>query len=232
VNADPDVDDVDEYDGDMLGDGRPKRRIGPPEPIRWRRVVSGVLLVLLGYYAISLVQVVWAGRGHVPERAGAIVVLGAAQYDGRPSLQLAARLDHVITLWNDGVSPYVMVTGGKQPGDRFTEAEASTEYLVDHGVPADRILREDVGRTTYESLAAAAPVLHAAAIDDVVLVTDPYHALRSRLIAEEVGLDASVSPTPSSVVGRWTSFRHQLLEAGGVAVGRIIGFERLSSLTG
>jgi uncharacterized SAM-binding protein YcdF (DUF218 family) len=120
-----------------------------------------------------------------------------------------------------------MVTGGKQDGDRFTEAAASREYLVDRGLPGEAILDEDAGRTTYESLAAAAELLDGEGIDRVVLVTDPYHSLRSRLIAERVGLDASLSPTPTSVVRGWTGFRRELLEAGGVAVGRIIGLDRL-----
>jgi uncharacterized SAM-binding protein YcdF (DUF218 family) len=93
-------------------------------------------------------------------------------------------------------------------------------------------MREDEGRTTYESLDSAADELLDAGLDEVVLVTDPYHSLRSRLIAEEVGLDADLAPTPTSVVTGWSSFRRELAEAGGVAVGRIIGFDRLSDLTG
>jgi uncharacterized SAM-binding protein YcdF (DUF218 family) len=191
-----------------------------------------VLAVVFVYYFVTLLQVVRAGRQTDPVPADAIVVLGAAQYDGRPSPQLAARLDHALVLYNEGVAPVVMVTGGNQPGDRFTEAEASADYLVDRGVPATAIMREDAGHTTYESLDAAADQLLDAGLDDVVLVTDPYHSLRSRLIAEEVGLDADLSPTPTSVVTGWSSFRRELAEAGGVAVGRIIGFDRLSDLTG
>jgi uncharacterized SAM-binding protein YcdF (DUF218 family) len=200
---------------------------------RWVLVcVAGVLVVSLLYYAVTLIQVVRAGRQTDPAPAEAIVVLGAAQYDGRPSPQLAARLDHALELYSEGVAPVVMVTGGNQPGDRFTEAEASAEYLVERGVPETAIMREDEGRTTYESLDAAADQLLEAGLDDVVLVTDPYHSLRSRLIAEEVGLDADLSPTPTSVVTGWSSFRRELAEAGGVAVGRVIGFDRLSDLTG
>jgi uncharacterized SAM-binding protein YcdF (DUF218 family) len=199
-----------------------------------KRILVGLAVVIglaLMYYVLNLVQVMRAGRPHDPESADAIVVLGAAQYDGRPSPQLAARLDHAVELWNAGVAPLVMVTGGNQPGDRFTEAEASADYLVDLGVPDAAIMREDVGRNTYESLDAAAAQLRRAGLREVVLVTDPYHALRSRLIADEVGLDATASPTPTSVVTGWSRFRRELVEAGGVSVGRIIGFDRLSSLT-
>jgi uncharacterized SAM-binding protein YcdF (DUF218 family) len=210
-----------------------------PAPSRrwsWKKwllaCAGGVVAALFLYYVVTLFQVVRAGRENQPDSAEAIVVLGAAQYDGRPSPQLAARLDHALELYDEGVAPVVMVTGGNQPGDRFTEAEASADYLVDRGVPETAIMREDQGHTTYESLDVAADQLRDAGIDDVVLVTDPYHSLRSRLIAGEVGLDADLSPTPTSVVTGWSSFRRELEEAGGVAVGRVIGFERLSNLTG
>ena len=71
--------------------------------------------------------------------------MGAAQYDGEPSPQLAARLDHVVELWPQGLAPLVVVTGGNRPGDRFTEAEASAAYLIERGVPADAIVLEDAG---------------------------------------------------------------------------------------
>ncbi len=201
----------------------------------WKRWLllgcAGFVGLCVLYYAVTLIQVVRAGRPADPDPAEAIVVLGAAQYDGRPSPQLASRLDHALELYEAGLAPVVMVTGGNQPGDRFTEAEASANYLVDRGVPESAIMREDAGHTTFESLAAAADQLLAADLDDVVVVTDPYHSLRSKLIAEEVGLDASVSPTPTSVVTGWSSFRRELEEAAGVAVGRIIGFDRLTDLT-
>jgi uncharacterized SAM-binding protein YcdF (DUF218 family) len=181
---------------------------------------------------VSFVQVVHTGSSHDADPVDAIVVMGAAQYDGRPSPQLAARLDHVVTLWEDGVAPTVVVTGGKQPGDRFTEAEASSLYLVDRGVPVEAIVEVGEGATTYESIAAAAPVMEAMGAESVALVTDPYHALRSRLIVEDAGFDVDVATTPTSVVTGWTSLRRQVGEAGGVAVGRLIGFDRLSELTG
>jgi uncharacterized SAM-binding protein YcdF (DUF218 family) len=196
------------------------------------RAVLALAVLVVGYYLVSLFQVWSAGNADGPKSAEAIVVLGAAQYDGRPSAQLAARLDHGFDLWQRGVAPLIMVTGGNRPGDRFTEAEAGLAYLVERGVPESAIVREDVGATTYESLSVAADVLSARGIDQVVLVTDPYHSLRSKLIAEEVGLDASLSPTPTSVVSGWSSFRREVFEAGGVAIGRIIGFEQLSDITG
>ncbi len=209
---------------------RPPRT--PPRSVG-RRIVQAVVVALLigfAYYAVSFWQVWSTGRADQTRTVDAIVVLGAAQYDGRPSPQLAARLDHAVELWNDGVAPRVIVTGGNREGDRFTEASASASYLVDRGVPSSAIVQEDAGSTTYESLERARALVDDS-VQTVLLVTDPYHALRTRLAAEEVGFIAYVSPAPDSVVGGTNELRRNVVEAGGVAIGRIIGFERLSGLT-
>jgi uncharacterized SAM-binding protein YcdF (DUF218 family) len=197
---------------------------------RWWLVLAGVvaaMALLVGYLLVSLLQVWSTGRSDQARPVDAIVVMGAAQYDGRPSPQLAARLDHVVELWPQGLAPLVVVTGGNRPGDRFTEAEASAAYLVERGVPADAILREDTGSSTWESLGNVAELLDERGLDRVLIVTDPYHSLRSRLIAQDAGLTAYVSPTTSSVVGGTANLRRHLQEAAGVAVGRIIGFDRI-----
>ena len=106
------------------------------------------------YLSVTFVQVWRAARRDDARPSDAIVVLGAAQYDGRPSPVLAARLDHAIDLYDDGIAPVIVVTGGRQPGDRFTEATAAANYLHDHGVPDDAILRETTGRSSWESLDA------------------------------------------------------------------------------
>jgi uncharacterized SAM-binding protein YcdF (DUF218 family) len=205
--------------------GRPRRRTN-----HLRRGLFAVLLlvvVVLGYYVISLYQVWSTGRSDYTGTADAIVVMGAAQYDGRPSPQLAARLDHVAELWPRARAPLVVVTGGKRPGDRFTEAQASARYLQDRGVPAGSIVLEDQGTNSYDSLRGVAQQLRARGLHEVVIVTDPYHALRSKLIAEQVGLTAHVSPTPTSVVHGREQFGRQLEEAAGVALGRLIGFQHI-----
>lgn len=193
-------------------------------------VAIGLVVVAVAYYLVSLVQVWSTGRDHDAGPTDAIVVLGAAQYDGRPSPQLEARLDHVVTLYEDGVAPLVAVTGGQQPGDRFTEAGTARRYLIDAGVPAEVIVGEDQGRSTHESLAGLVDVLREATGEErplIALVTDPYHAERAALTAGEVGFDVDVAATPDSVVRGWNSFRRHLREAGGVAVGRFIGFDEL-----
>lgn len=212
--------------------GRLGRRRRAPHRRRRRvpivaRVVVGVFLAAFVYYAVNVVQVYSTGRSDQARSVDAIVVMGAAQYDGRPSPQLAARLDHVVTLYAEGLAPVVVVTGGKQPQDRFTEAEASRDYLVERGVPLDAIAMETGGRSTYQSMRAVAELLEGRGLRRVLVVTDPFHSLRSRLIAEDVGLDAYVSPTPTSVVRGGTEVRRHVLEAAGVAVGRIVGFDNL-----
>ena len=225
------------YAADVLGSH--EREVGianrrkPRTPLGIAVRVAVVLATIaVGYYAITLYQVWSTGRRDQARPVDAIVVLGAAQYDGRPSPQLAARLDQVVALWPRGLAPIVVVTGGKQPADRFTEAEASARYLVEHGVPESALLSENEGQSTYESLETVADMLHERGLRSVLLVTDPFHALRSRLTAEELGLEAYVSPTETSVVTGASSFARHLKEAAGISFGRIMGFDRLRGLTG
>src|SRR5207249_6786336 len=135
------------------------------------RVVVGVLAfvaLLLAFYVAALYSV-WSAAGADEARpVDAIVVLGAAQYDGRPSPQLAARLDHALDLYKRGLSPRVFVTGGKQPLDRFTEAQSEARYLEDRGVPARAILQEGHGRTSWESLSAVAEQLRGQGLHSVL----------------------------------------------------------------
>jgi uncharacterized SAM-binding protein YcdF (DUF218 family) len=201
-------------------------------PSRLRRAFGFAVLLGIGYFLVSLFQVWSTGRADQTAPVEAIVVLGAAQYDGEPSPQLAARLDHVVELFNEGRAPLVVTTGGKLPADRFTESEASAEYLIERGVPAEVIIQETQGRSTWESMEGVAEILEERGISKVLLVSDPYHMLRSKLIAEEVGLDPWVSATRTSPVRRWTAVLRHVKEAGGVAVGRLIGFERLWNVTG
>ena len=192
-----------------------------------RVVLLAVPLLVASYLAVTVAQVVLEGRSRALPPVDAVVVMGAAQYDGRPSAQLASRLDHVVTLWEMGGVGRVVVTGGSRPGDRFSEAAVSEEYLVARGVPRSSIVSEDRGATTWESMQEVEAMLDADA--SMIIVTDPHHGLRSRLIAEEAGFaDVAVSTTPTSVVSGWTSVRRHLVESAGVALGRLVGFERLS----
>ena len=219
---------------DAPREGTPAGGVVAPPRRGWRRarrIIAAVVGVLAVYYLATLWVVHSTGTTDQARSVDAIVVLGAAQYDGRPSPQLAARLDHVVELWDAGYAPLVITTGGNRPGDRFTEAEASANYLSDRGVPAEAIVQVG-GSTSYASLELARDALHDRGLQRVLLVSDPYHALRIRLVSQELGLTAYVSPTRTSPVRGSTAFWHEVKEAGGVAVGRIIGFDRLLDLTG
>ena len=187
-----------------------------------------VALVLLGYFAFTFVQVWSASRRDSARSSQAIIVLGAAQYNGRPSPVLQARLDHAAALYEAGIAPVIVLTGGRRPGDSFTEASASASYLMRAGVPEDALRLETEGRNSWQSLAAAATFLREEGITKVILVTSPYHALRVEHIAGEVGLDGHSSPATGAPDK--ATFGHLLRETAAVAVGRIIGHDRLVDL--
>lgn len=191
------------------------------------------VLVLAGfmYVCLNIVQVWSVGRSSGAREVDAIVVMGVAQYDGRPSPQLQARLDHVLTLWNMGVAKLVVTTGGNQPGDRFTEARASADYLIAGGIPESSISMEDIGATTLQSLQGVAEIMKSRGLASVEIVTDPYHALRSRLIAQDLGLTAYVSPTENSAVTGGAEKRRMINEGLGLSLAHVIGFRALDQLT-
>jgi uncharacterized SAM-binding protein YcdF (DUF218 family) len=154
-------------------------------------------VLVVAYVGVTFVLVYRASGHDGVRQADAIVVLGAAQYDGRPSPVLQRRLDHALALYEAGYAPKVVVTGGRREGDRYTEATAGYNYLRARGVADEAVLKEVQGKSSYESLAATARLLVERGLDDVVLVTDGYHAFRVRAIAEDLGLRAAVSPAGS-----------------------------------
>jgi uncharacterized SAM-binding protein YcdF (DUF218 family) len=195
------------------------------------RIAVVASIVVSAYLAVNFVQVWRVGSNDQARAVDAIVVMGVAQYDGRPSPQLQARLDHVITLWKSGIADIVVTTGGNQPGDRFTEAEASANYLIRAGIPESAIMQENQGTSTFESLESVDALLESRNASRIIIVTDAYHASRSRMIAQGFGLEAYVSSTPSSVVAGGESLRLHAKEALGIAAAQIIGFRALDRLT-
>lgn len=190
------------------------------------KLVAAGMAVLVVYLGVTFVQVWLASRRDHARSAQAIVVFGAAQFNGRPSKVLQARLDHALRLYRRKLAPVIVVTGGNQPGDRFTEATAAADYLISKGVPDDDILREVDGRSSWQSLAAAANFLTDRGIRRVLLVSDPFHSFRITAMADELGLDGHASPTRTSPIAGLTNARFMARETVAVAIGRVIGYRR------
>ncbi|MEA2488188.1 MAG: hypothetical protein QOF16_1842 [Actinomycetota bacterium] len=152
-----------------------------------------VIVIVIGVGALA--GFIWEQSHHDElHYADAIVVLGAAQYNGTPSPVFQARLDHAAYLYNQQMSAQIVVTGGKQPGDRYTEAQAASMYLTARGIPG-RVITEVGGNTTLESLRGVNDIAAARHIDTLLLVSDPLHSERLKLIAHDLGFtNAWTSP--------------------------------------
>ena len=167
-----------------------------------RRVLLGLLVLVLAYFAVSTTLVArWMGKDERP-RVDAIVVLGAAQYNGRPSAIYRARLEHAVDLYDGGVAPLLVFTGGREEGDQFSEGGSGARWALEQGIPASAVLAEERSRTTYQNLAGAKRVLQRRAPDGrrprIVIVSDPFHMFRAVKQAADLGLDAYPSPTRTS----------------------------------
>jgi uncharacterized SAM-binding protein YcdF (DUF218 family) len=162
---------------------------------RWAvRLVLAVLALVLVTGAVTVGQVWWVGEQDHRSRADALVVLGASQYDGRPSEVFAYRLDHAVELYRAGVAPLVITVGGRVPGDPYTEAGVGAAYLEKQGIPASAVVAVPEGRDTLESLTSVAGVMNARSLRSAVVVTDRWHSLRSVAMARDLGLRAASSP--------------------------------------
>ena len=175
---------------------------------RWfRRLVTLALAAVLLLLAGTAASVWWVARQDDAPKSDAIIVLGASQFDGRPSSVFKARLQHARALFEDGVAPRVITVGGGRPGDRTTEAEAGAAFLRERDVTAVAVPE---GRNTLQSLEAAQALMQERGWQTAVLVTDPWHSLRSRTMARDQGIDAQTSPTRAgpSVRTRGTQVRY------------------------
>jgi uncharacterized SAM-binding protein YcdF (DUF218 family) len=162
--------------------------------------VGGVAVLLVGAFATLRI---WDQGGRDEQRpVDVIVVLGAAQYDGRPSPVFAARLDHAIALWHAGIAQGFVVTGGKLPGDRTTEAATARVYAVARDVPESAIFGENEAHNTLDSLRSVADLMRERGYRSAVFVSDPTHMLRVLRIAHDLGIEAYGSPTTTSPVER------------------------------
>jgi uncharacterized SAM-binding protein YcdF (DUF218 family) len=165
-----------------------------------RRIVTIGMVTVFSLWLISAVAVlVWSARDEA-RPAQAIVVLGAAQYAGKPSPVLRARLDHALDLWNRHLASLLILTGGTGSGDTTSEAAVGRKYAKKHGVPDSAILVENEGRTTSESMRAVAGMLEVRGLQRALLVSDPFHMLRLRILARRFGFTPYTSPTRTSPI--------------------------------
>ena len=164
---------------------------------RWSRNLIGAIIA---GWLVSLGSVILWGTRDNASPADAIVVLGAAQYDGRPSPVLRSRLDHALTLWKNGMAKRVILTGGQGDGDTTSEATLGRGYLRKRGVPETQMLLENHSRNTDESIEAVAALMRTQDLDDAILVSDPFHMLRLRILAWRHGMKVFSSPTRTSPI--------------------------------
>jgi len=177
-------------------------------------IIFAIPLLLL-----SLVGAIyWQARTDEATRVDAIVVLGAAQWNGRPTDVLRARLDHALDLYEGGFAPYVIVTGGKQAGDAYTEAETSRNYLVERGVPEAAILLENTSHNTWGNIEGIHQIEAARDIHSLLIVSDGFHLFRAEMMARHAGFEVHSSAAPGSPIGKWSTneFSYVLRETAGV----------------
>src|SRR5918999_2176405 len=171
-----------------------------PRPRSRFRVTTLAIALLLAGWVISMILVERAGKRDEAQAADAIVVLGAAQYVGRPSPVLRARVDHAVALWRRGLAPTLILTGGTGVGDTTSEAAVARKYAMSRGVPDRAIVVEIKGRTTSETMPAVARIMEDREQNSVILVSDPFHMLRLSILARRHGLEPYTSPTQTSPI--------------------------------
>ncbi len=181
-----------------------------------KRVLAGLLILLaallLGYLFHVAKEIERQSTIDEAQPADAIVVLGAAEYRGKPSPVLQARLNHALLLYLKGLAPYILTTGGAGGDPVFTEGEVGRAYLTEHGVPSEAILVEPEGATTVQSLDAAAETMHRMNLHSCIVVSDGYHIYRVKRVLEAQGIKVYGSPRPpagslSPMALRWLYFR-------------------------
>jgi uncharacterized SAM-binding protein YcdF (DUF218 family) len=179
------------------------------------RLIASIVLTIVVLWTASMAAVLLFSWMDQARPADSIVVLGAAQYDGKPSPVLRARLDHGIDLWNNRMGKILVLTGGKGAGDTTSEADVGRSYARKRGVPDTAILLENKGRTTRESMLGVAELLESRGIKTAILVSDPFHMLRLSIIGRRFGLIPYTSPTRTSPISpnREKRWRYMLGES-------------------
>ena len=188
---------------------------------RWGRTLllfTGLSLLVAG--SALVITVYRQARADESRPVDAIVVLGTAQFNGEPGPVFRARLNRAIAAYEAGYAPYIVASGGKAPGDAFTEAEAARNFLLDAGVPENVILMENKGRDTWQSMQGVAALLDDRNLSSVLLISDGFHLLRGELMARDLGLLPFSAPATDSPIraGGAGEFSYVIREAAAIAV--------------
>jgi uncharacterized SAM-binding protein YcdF (DUF218 family) len=178
----------------------------------WVRILILVMGVMVLFLVTTAVQVVETASLQEVHRADAIVVFGAAEYSGRPSPVLKARLDHALDLFHQGIAPVVITTGGAASDPVFSEGGVGRDYLMRHGVPERSLIAETQGRDTSESAARVAVIMRANDLHSCVAVSDAYHVFRIRKLLEHEGIG------PVYTAPRLDTREHSTLERAAAAL--------------
>ncbi len=187
---------------------------------RWVIALAAVMVALLLMVGGFMVAIYAEARGDEARPVDAILVLGAAQYNGVPTDVFAARLQHALDLYNRGLAPWIIVTGGKQEGDAFTEGDTAQTWLMNSGVPENAILVENTSRDTWQTMQNARVIGRDHDISSVLIVSDGFHLFRAERMANAVGFTAYTSPAPDSPIRPWsaTEFSYVIRETVAVIV--------------
>jgi len=171
----------------------------PPHPRWWLRLLVLAAAAALSFLVITAIQIVHTAGLEEIHNADAIVVFGAAEYSGRPSPVLRARLDHALDVFHRGVAPVVITTGGAADDPSFSEGGVGRDYLMRHGVPERSLIAETQGRDTAQSAMRVGVIMRANGLHSCVAVSDAYHVFRIRRLLEHEGIDpVYVAPRPDS----------------------------------
>jgi uncharacterized SAM-binding protein YcdF (DUF218 family) len=166
------------------------------------RFLGASVATALVLWLASLGLVLLAGLRPALRPADAILVLGAAQYNGRPSPVFQARLDYALQLYRDGLARRIIFTGGVGAGDTLSEGEVGRRYAIAQGLPESAALVERRGMTSAESVGAAAALMHASELRSALVVSDSYHMLRLELLGRRAGIHTFRAPAPGAPIDR------------------------------
>ncbi len=181
---------------------------------RWRRRIAWLILgILAGYYLIICCEIVWQSRRDEARPADVIIVFGAAEYSGHPSPVFRARLDHAVTLYSEGLAPYLITTGGSGGDPQFNEGGVGRDYLESRGISERHLIAETQADNTAESAERVAVIMRTNNMRTCVVVSDPYHLFRIKRLMQRQGIITYASPRPNAFRGFWFGVGHVMREA-------------------